>query len=203
MPSCSRLAASEVAHRFGRSITSPWGSKPGLHVGRSGGPEAGVEPRGRGEGRQNHAARCDRTRPPKTKWRPPGIEPGLPAWGKACGYGCRLVAGRSLPRPAVALPTSIQASGYIAQWLERLTADQQVPGSNPGVPFCIAPARLVRLVWERARLNSRGPWTDGTLRNSPISRQASKPHSRVRRLKKDPLTAIPCRMHRISSDLRS
>ena len=26
-------------------------------------------------------------------------------------------------------------SGYIAQWLERLTADQQVPGSNPGVPF--------------------------------------------------------------------
>ena len=147
MPCCSRLAASEVAHRFGRSITSPWGSKPGLHVGRSGGPEAGVEPRGRGEGRQNHAARCDRTRPPKTKWRPPGIEPGLPAWGKACGYGCRLVAGRSLPRPAVALPTSIQASGYIAQWLERLTADQQVPGSNPGVPFCIAPAKLVRLKW--------------------------------------------------------
>jgi hypothetical protein len=27
--------------------------------------------------------------------------------------------------------------GYIAQWLERLTADQQVPGSNPGVPFCL------------------------------------------------------------------
>jgi hypothetical protein len=26
------------------------------------------------------------------------------------------------------------ANGYIAQWLERLTADQQVPGSNPGVP---------------------------------------------------------------------
>ena len=25
--------------------------------------------------------------------------------------------------------------GYIAQWLERLTADQQVPGSNQGVPF--------------------------------------------------------------------
>ena len=28
--------------------------------------------------------------------------------------------------------------GYIAQWLERLTADQQVPGSNPGVPFDVA-----------------------------------------------------------------
>ena len=27
-----------------------------------------------------------------------------------------------------------KVSGYIAQWLERLTADQQVPGSNPGVP---------------------------------------------------------------------
>ena len=25
----------------------------------------------------------------------------------------------------------------IAQWLERLTADQQVPGSNPGVPSCV------------------------------------------------------------------
>ena len=28
----------------------------------------------------------------------------------------------------------MQLIGYIAQWLERLTADQQVPGSNPGVP---------------------------------------------------------------------
>ena len=27
--------------------------------------------------------------------------------------------------------------GYIAQWLERLTADQQVPGSNPGVPLML------------------------------------------------------------------
>jgi hypothetical protein len=27
-------------------------------------------------------------------------------------------------------------SGYKAQWLERLTADQQVPVSNPGVPCC-------------------------------------------------------------------
>ena len=29
----------------------------------------------------------------------------------------------------------LTASGYIAQWLERLTSDQQIPGSNPGVPF--------------------------------------------------------------------
>ena len=34
--------------------------------------------------------------------------------------------------------------GYIAQWLERLTADQQVPGSNPGVPFrIVSPNRVV------------------------------------------------------------
>ena len=31
--------------------------------------------------------------------------------------------------------------GYIAQWLERLTADQQVPGSNPGVPYSPAAVR--------------------------------------------------------------
>ena len=42
---------------------------------------------------------------------------------------------RPLVQPGyrVLRPTSI--AGYIAQWLERLTADQQVPGSNPGVPF--------------------------------------------------------------------
>ena len=35
------------------------------------------------------------------------------------------------------------AVGYIAQWLERLTADQQVPGSNPGVPSFGAAVGLV------------------------------------------------------------
>ena len=34
--------------------------------------------------------------------------------------------------------------GYIAQWLERLTADQQVPGSNPGVPFVRARDRCLK-----------------------------------------------------------
>lgn len=34
-------------------------------------------------------------------------------------------------------------SGYIAQWLERLTADQQVPGSNPGMPFVFVVASLI------------------------------------------------------------
>ena len=37
-------------------------------------------------------------------------------------------------------------SGYISQWLERLTADQQVPGSNPGVPFILCRgARITKL----------------------------------------------------------
>ena len=40
--------------------------------------------------------------------------------------------------------------GYIAQWLERLTADQQVPGSNPGVPFSIT------RVFARSALNLCG-----------------------------------------------
>ena len=35
--------------------------------------------------------------------------------------------------------------GYIAQWLERLTADQQVPGSNPGVPSLAAATIANRL----------------------------------------------------------
>ena len=32
--------------------------------------------------------------------------------------------------------------GDIAQWLERLTADQQVPGSNPGAPSAFMMAEL-------------------------------------------------------------
>ena len=36
----------------------------------------------------------------------------------------------------------IGQNGYIAQWLEQLTADQHVPGSNLGMPF-----RLLRTRW--------------------------------------------------------
>ena len=35
----------------------------------------------------------------------------------------------------IAVSSAYSKHGYIAQWLEWLTADQQVPGSNPGVPF--------------------------------------------------------------------
>ena len=56
-------------------------------------------------------------------------------------------------------------NGYIAQWLERLTADQQVPGSNPGVPSLGARflfgfrALLVRLAYAAASacLNTNKP----------------------------------------------
>ena len=44
-----------------------------------------------------------------------------------------------LPRRSTSAQIVVQnlavAGGYIAQWLERLTADQQVPGSTPGAPF--------------------------------------------------------------------
>jgi hypothetical protein len=46
---------------------------------------------------------------------------------------------------------AVQVCGYIAQWIGRLTADQQVPGSNPGVPFemlCCVPSRPVREISE-------------------------------------------------------
>ena len=58
--------------------------------------------------------------------------------GGVCGGGVIVVAVvvckvKSPRTTTVAmLPT-----GYIAQWLERLTADQQVPGSNPGVPSTV------------------------------------------------------------------
>ena len=49
--------------------------------------------------------------------------PGL-AWEAAAANAHGTTAG-----------SSNDVHGYIAQWLERLTADQQFPGSNPGVPF--------------------------------------------------------------------
>ena len=49
---------------------------------------------------------------------------------------------RHIPGAAIVFVVMLNAvcictmnQGYIAQWLERLTADQQVPGSNLGVPF--------------------------------------------------------------------
>ena len=42
---------------------------------------------------------------------------------------------RSRVNLKIAFTLMPMSTGYIAQWLERLTADQQVLGSNPGVPF--------------------------------------------------------------------
>ena len=41
------------------------------------------------------------------------------------------------------------ADGSIAQWLERLTADQQVPGSNPGWPFLYS-ARFKKTLFDQS-----------------------------------------------------
>ena len=51
------------------------------------------------------------------------------AWAHSWGVRARRMEANCI-KHACMLTT-----GYIAQWLERLTADQQVPGSNPGVPL--------------------------------------------------------------------
>ena len=51
----------------------------------------------------------------------------------------------------------IDGTGYIAQWLERLTADQQVPGSNPGVPSLCVFVDLARVLTSRSINKSASP----------------------------------------------
>ena len=51
------------------------------------------------------------------------------------GSSARHAGQRDAPRSCVGAGLGLCADGSIAQWLERLTADQQVPGSNPGWPF--------------------------------------------------------------------
>jgi hypothetical protein len=49
--------------------------------------------------------------------------------------GRLIITWSRLAKPSSSRLQQHHQHGYIAQWLERLTADQQVPGSNPGVPF--------------------------------------------------------------------
>ena len=60
-------------------------------------------------------------------------------------FTCSSSVGRCQPDdvPLVCWCRTRGSHGYIAQWLERLTADQQVPGSNPGVPFQHIPAAAI------------------------------------------------------------
>ena len=66
-------------------------------------------------------------------------------WSSFCVGLC----GRSALVRSVVISGLFRASalalavGYIAHWLERLTADQHVPGSNAGVPFLGAAIGLV------------------------------------------------------------
>ena len=46
-----------------------------------------------------------------------------------------IITWSRLSKPSMSRSRHSRQHGYIAQRLERLTADQQVPGSNPGVPF--------------------------------------------------------------------
>ena len=56
--------------------------------------------------------------------RPAAHQPG---GAHGCAHAQRWLSPRVCVNPA-------SSTGYIAQWLERLTADQQAPGSNLGVP---------------------------------------------------------------------
>ncbi len=80
----------------------------------------------------------------------------------------RAQCARPLKNGSLLLP-----HGYIAQWLERLTADQQVPGSNPGVPSSLMRGE------ERLLTRSRSPATNtrgGTrTRNLLLRREAPYP----------------------------
>ena len=66
----------------------------------------------------------------------------------ACSHDLSVLAGWRRALPGGPAPTAGHAAGtahgYIAQWSERLTADQQVPNSNLGVPFMSHPTRGLR-----------------------------------------------------------
>ena len=76
--------------------------------------------------------------------------PGQSTAFSTCASLCFESVGRPPPvfswcHTASSLVAHSASLGYIAQWSERLTADQQVPGSNPGVPSdCGA---LARGIW--------------------------------------------------------
>ena len=68
-----------------------------------------------------------------------------------------IITWSRLSKPSMSRSRHSRQHGYIAQWLEWLTADQQVPGSNSGMPFyhaCPCGARPTvcprsQLAWRR------------------------------------------------------
>jgi hypothetical protein len=63
--------------------------------------------------------------------------PAEARWRRPARPRC-LQKGLQYPgREILATPAHLVTSpdGYIAQWFRRPTSDQQVPGSNPGLPF--------------------------------------------------------------------
>ena len=88
-----------------------------------------------------------------------------------------------------------RSPGYIAQWLERLTADQQVPGSNPGVPSAASCSERpsLRRIGMCALIDASvvSPWATrppGTLKKRP---RMPSPSSARRRARPDPTRPLP------------
>ena len=69
-----------------------------------------------------------------------------------------------------AISTHTSIAGYIAQWLEWLTADQQVPGSSPGVPFIgEAATQTLTLVETQRQDTEAAPVHPGALSNLQLA----------------------------------
>ena len=92
--------------------------------------------------RQGPGARPDICAPARSASRPDGRQSGMP---RTCS--CRSRVGSVSQSGAE--PLKFVSIGYIAQWSERLTADQQVPGSNPGVPSLAVRTAVLRSVPRR------------------------------------------------------
>ena len=85
---------------------------------------------------QSHPARCAGVWEQSSMARAADCSPAGPRFESGCALSAPSRRSAELLSNFYKItPLAATACGYIAQWLERLTADQQVPGSNPGVPF--------------------------------------------------------------------
>ena len=88
--------------------------------------------------------------------------PGQSTAFSTCASLCFESVGRPPPvfswcHTARSLVAHSASLGYIAQWSERLTADQQVPGSNPGVPSLCVFVDFARVLTSRNINKSASP----------------------------------------------
>ena len=112
-------------------------------------------------------------------------EPARPsARGRTHAFACAGALPHPLSRRHSRVSTCAAAGlvsslGHIPQWLERLTADQQVPGSIPGVPSILpgaqAPGHL-----PHAAMRAVEPWARGAGPRVSLARRGG------------PLRGFPC-----------